>query len=140
MNNLKKHIKDGIIDELRVEGNSMYPTIKNNQNIKILPKENELVPGKLYIFNYRSKIIIHRLLKKQNNNCIFIGDNTSNIHHIKNDEILGMAKIQENRYFVLSVMLLNSFFYNKRTDSFIMNRIRTKIIRLIYLFTHWGKI
>lgn len=136
---LHQHIREGFVTELKVEGSSMFPTIQQSQNVKIQPLETCLKINGIYLYNFRYKIIVHRLLKIDGNNCIFIGDNTSTIHHIRKDEILAKAQLDENRKYDQFVLLINRIFFNEKRNNILLNSIRTKLIRLSYLFTHWGK-
>lgn len=133
------HIKNGVISKLTTNGNSMFPTILNNETVEISPISSTLSPGKLYLFNYRSNIIIHRLLKFDETNCIFIGDNTSTIHKVSIKDVIGKAEKIENWVYNIVVRTLNKILVTKSYEAIRLNFLRIKLIRLAFLITHRGK-
>lgn len=75
--------------DLRVFGDSMFPSIKNGDNITItkLPSYslNDIV-----VFQYKLEgLIVHRIIKIEENTYYCKGDNATRIETINKEHILG---------------------------------------------------
>ena len=68
--------------ELYVSGNSMNPFIQEGDKITII-QELMYYPGDILVFVYKSKnILVHRLLKRENNIYFCKGDNSFRLEDI----------------------------------------------------------
>lgn len=75
--------------ELYVSGNSMNPFIQEGDKITII-QELMYYPGDILVFVYKSKnILVHRLLKRENNIYFCKGDNSFRLEDIKENQIIG---------------------------------------------------
>ena len=60
---------------VRVQGRSMYPTLRNGTRIEVYPVAyDELKPGDLIVFTDGRGIICHRLIRKSHRLCYLKGD------------------------------------------------------------------
>jgi hypothetical protein len=88
---------------LKIRGNSMLPFFKKDQIIYILPVKI-LFPGKCYLFRYKNKNVLHRLVKvNKNQNCWFIGDNSNHFENVEDKFVIGAVQCKQ-------VFLLKYFF------------------------------
>jgi len=70
-------LKNGVTAKFKVTGSSMLPTIRNNDVVSISPyKENNPKVGEVVALLDRanSRIVIHRIIKKQENMFLLKGD------------------------------------------------------------------
>ncbi len=60
---------------VRVQGRSMYPTLRNGMQIEVQPVAyDELAPGDLLVFTDGRALVCHRLLRKTARVCYCKGD------------------------------------------------------------------
>ncbi len=94
--------------EMRVSGQSMYPTLKNQQSVTV-KKSFKLEQGAIYLYlDHENKITIHRLIDDQK--MIFKGDNSLVFESIEKDQIIGMVVTPNTSFpsFSASLSKLNS--------------------------------
>lgn len=102
---LKIYAKHAAPFELRVSGNSMFPILKDGTTITVYRKESYQV-GDILVFLYKNEtVIVHRLLKIQNERYFCKGDNSFRIEDISFDQIIGAIKLDND---------------NNKTDEFIV--------------------
>lgn len=88
---LQKILKRNSTANIKINGISMQPTLKDGDivTIKTFP---DYLPGDIVIFPYHSqRLIIHRFLFIQNNYCYCKGDNALATEIIPVDNIIGKA-------------------------------------------------
>lgn len=87
-----------ITKQLPAEGRSMYPLIKQGDNIpiKFIKPENAEV-GDIIAFRRDNATIVHRLIKKTDSGFIEKGDNQIRGQFINANAIFGRAEIKRNR-------------------------------------------
>lgn len=73
-----------------VQGNSMLPELRQDDIVSIT--SDEIIVGDILVFEYNTKIIIHRLLKVIRNNFLCKGDNSFSIECINKSQIIGKVK------------------------------------------------
>lgn len=121
----------------KIKGNSMFPLLKNNDTIRIKPLKEEPKVGNCYVFQYHSDLYIHRLLRRENNQYTFLGDNTDNYHTVPRESIKGVPCISENKTIRWIINIINKYFIKKR-NSFFNTYLRIKIIHIIFLLFNGG--
>ena len=82
--------------ELKVEGISMMPVICPGDTVTI--KENEkYYRGDIIVYAYKKILLVHRILKIENDLILCKGDNSFRIEDITTDQIIGkVIKIKGN--------------------------------------------
>ena len=107
---------------IKVNGNSMQPTINNNDIITIKKQENYYI-GDILVFLYKdAELLAHRLLKIDKN-YYCKGDNSFRLEDIKEDQILGKV-VQINKtdispwydWQILFSYTINKIFHQYRYD------------------------
>ena len=83
--NLLLRNKESIV--ITVEGNSMEPTLRNNDLITV-SKEKEYGLGDILVFIYKSQLLVHRMVRK---GAFYFckGDNSFRIEDITQESIVG---------------------------------------------------
>ena len=88
---LLTHIKSNSTIDVQVEGTSMEPTMVSGDIVSIQPQDVYL-PGDIIVFTYKNDcLLIHRLLKIENDRYFCKGDNSFRLEDISVDQILGKA-------------------------------------------------
>jgi len=92
--NIYLNFKGGALD---FKGNSMEPTLKEGQKVKVEPVKLEaLMSGDIIVFSRGDILVCHRILGrvKRGEKMYFYekGDNSKSIGVISEDEIIGRAK------------------------------------------------
>lgn len=74
--------------QLTVSGNSMFPTLREGDQIDIVPQKEYCI-GDILVFIYKdNSIVAHRLLK-QNEKLYCKGDNSFLLEHVNRTNVLG---------------------------------------------------
>jgi signal peptidase I len=96
-----------------VKSNSMYPTIKKNEVVfvRMLEQGEKLKKGMICVFAMNGILAVHRLVKIENNNATFCGDNVVRQERINLKNILGICIIKEKKIKTNSITLLNIIAY-----------------------------
>ncbi len=75
----------GLIDnkqkvKIRVKGNSMFPFLRHEKDMAILtyPSPEKLTSGKIVMFQYQGRQILHRIIHKKDDIYYIRGDNSLN--------------------------------------------------------------
>ena len=120
---------------LRIHGRSMEPAIRKDQIIRIR-KSSTLLPGKCYLFPYRGRLIIHRLIHSTAKAAYFIGDRNHWIETVPPAEIIGQFTDPCTSFYRWSITILNYIFLALyRFDSpikFLVSAVRLKSIDALY--------
>ena len=66
----------GKIDAIRVHGDSMYPTIKENDIIFVATNRREIQDNRIYVIRYCDEIRVKRLFKRRGEKFLVRSDNT----------------------------------------------------------------
>lgn len=87
---------------LTVGGNSMYPTLLDNDVIRIESKSQYFL-GEILCFSYSSnkEILVHRLIRIDTNNNKYLckGDNSLRVEHVAKECILGSVVLKNGSPF-----------------------------------------
>ncbi|MDR1056227.1 MAG: S24/S26 family peptidase [Prevotellaceae bacterium] len=69
-------LSDGQSVQLRVKGGSMRPYLRNEKDIVVLSPFNpfKLKKGRIVLFKYRNRYLLHRIVKCENNRFMIQGD------------------------------------------------------------------
>lgn len=84
----KKMIASGRTFEISVSGNSMEPMIQDGDTIAIKHVPNYEV-GDVVVFVYDHNILVHRILKIENDNIFCKGDNSFRLEQVPLNEVMG---------------------------------------------------
>ena len=82
--------------DISVEGISMFPSILNNDKVKIQRFDTYKV-NDIILFSYKNSIRLHRILKIENNTYFCKGDNSFLLEDIHHEQIIGKAIVNYNR-------------------------------------------
>ena len=92
----EEELKQGKSVKILADGASMYPFIHGGKDIaEVYPlKENEdLKRWNVYLFKKNGKYIIHRLIKKEPNYLLMMGDGNRGIYEkIRENDVLGILR------------------------------------------------
>lgn len=98
-----KLLQTGTAVTLVVKGNSMYPFLHDNIDsvtLKALNSE-DLKPGRIVLFCYHDKFLLHRIIKIEETNYYLRGDNNWSFHleTCKKEDIQGVViRVRRNGY------------------------------------------
>ncbi len=73
---IDKKIKSTKIDAIRVHGDSMYPTIKENDVIFVATNMREVYDNKIYVIRYGDEIRVKRIFKRRGEKILLRSDNS----------------------------------------------------------------
>lgn len=79
--------KNGTAD-IRVIGVSMEPQLFEGDSIKVCACDT-YAPSDILVYFYQGKLLVHRLLKKENGICYCKGDNALRLEDVPQSEVLG---------------------------------------------------
>jgi hypothetical protein len=90
---------------LPVQGNSMYPVLKEGQTVSIekLDARTKLRPGEVYAFKSGGDLVAHRFVKMSAGRAVFAGDNRAFPEAVERHDIVGHCEVR--RIAVLSSVL-----------------------------------
>ena len=81
---------------LQVEGNSMWPVIASGQTVHFQRRESYKV-GDIALFLYKkTELIVHRILKIEDDIYYCKGDNSLRIEDVNSHSIFGIAMLEED--------------------------------------------
>ena len=86
----KTIIKNNSFIYIHEIGNSMFPLLNENMQLKILKKET-YEKGDLVLYSNGSRLILHRIIEINTTACKVKGDNTLSSEVIRTTRILGYA-------------------------------------------------
>jgi len=91
--------KSARIDAIKVHGDSMHPTIKEDDIIFIIKNVQDVIDNKIYVIRYGEDIRVKRLFKRMNNNVLLRSDN--NIYpdeevNLENDDVQVLGQVIYN--------------------------------------------
>lgn len=72
---INKRVNTGKIDAIRVHGDSMTPTIKDNDIIFIATNMTEVYDNKIYVIRYGDEIRVKRIFKRRGEKILLRSDN-----------------------------------------------------------------
>ena len=73
---IDRKISVGKIDAIKVHGDSMHPTIKENDIIFVATNMREVYDNKIYVIRYDEEIRVKRLFKRRGEKVLLRSDNT----------------------------------------------------------------
>lgn len=86
---LKKNIDNNGSVNIKVDGTSMYPTLKKGDIISVISQDKYNV-GEIVVNNFNDEgILVHRILKSQKDEYYCKGDNAFRLEHINKKDIVG---------------------------------------------------
>lgn len=86
---LKKSIDNNGSVNIKVDGISMYPTLKKGDIVSVSNQDKYNV-GEIVVYNfYDEGVLVHRILKSQNDEYYCKGDNAYRLEHINKKDIIG---------------------------------------------------
>ncbi len=133
MNNKYKAITDFLfttpMPTLKICSNSMQPLLTEGQQISILPLRRPLTCGKCYIFVYKGKLFVHRLIRTMNSKAVFIADSAQKNEVVPIDAIIAEPVLYQKRISIFIVRMLNYFFYFFIKKFPFLARLRVKTVR-----------
>jgi RNase P subunit RPR2 len=136
MNKQYKAIADFLfadpVPTLQVYSNSMQPLLAAGQQIKILPLRKPLTCGKCYIFIYKGKLLIHRLMKVINDTAVFIADSAQKKEEVPIDAVIAEPALKQRRMIISVIGLLNQVSYTLIKVFPGFAKVRIKIVRGIF--------
>ncbi len=116
--------------ELTVNGESMLPTLKPGDAVKVC-KKTEYIVGDVLVFNYKDEgLLVHRLLKIADGRYCCKGDNSFRLEDVDFSAIMGCVALTEDKLnteeFISASYKINRIFrkngYNaeltKQTDEY----------------------
>ncbi len=92
-------LQSGGTVKIKAQGDSMYPTIKENSDVLTLVKPSEEIKvNDIALFiRKNSKAVLHRVVEVKNDSVILRGDNQWTTEKIKKSEILAvLQKVERN--------------------------------------------
>lgn len=111
-----------------VEGSSMYPMLKDKQDVIVLePKPEKINKYDVVLIRKNNKLVLHRIVKVYKNGYLFVGDNAYYKEIIKDEQIIA---------------ILTQFYKNGQTEPTLVTdkkykryaffRVKTYYIRLFF--------
>lgn len=100
---IEQELRMGHTAVLRVRGGSMYPFLRDNRDLVTLRAfavEGDAV-GKIVLFRYEDRYLLHRVIKKESTNYYLRGDNNWSFHleTCREEDIRGIVvKVKRNGY------------------------------------------
>lgn len=73
---IDKKLSVGKIDAIKVHGDSMHPTIKENDIIFVATNMREVYDNKIYVIRYDEEIRVKRIFKRRGEKVLLRSDNT----------------------------------------------------------------
>jgi phage repressor protein C with HTH and peptisase S24 domain len=73
---IDKKLSVGKIDAIKVHGDSMHPTIKENDIIFVATNMREVYDNKIYVIRYEEEIRVKRIFKRRGEKVLLRSDNT----------------------------------------------------------------
>jgi len=142
---VKELIDNKHLVKIRVKGNSMFPFLRHDRDIVTLkyPQVEDLSPGRIVMFWYRGRQILHRIVFQKDNLYYIRGDNSRNyiLEYAGYEDIIGVVTslqrgdkmiLCDNRWWkLLSFLWIKTyrprvFFYRARNFAV---RILKKLVR-----------
>ncbi len=97
--------------KIRLEGNSMFPTLTNGQVVSVYPIVDDINNSDIVLFIRKEMLILHRVIKQYNNRIILKGDNEDEINVVSRDNIIARysnCEITDNSNKVIKTVCDNS--------------------------------
>jgi hypothetical protein len=118
-------------NHVRVVGYSMWPSIKNNQKVKISYQIAVLKPGCCYAFFNKNRTIVHRFVHLKKDKAIFIGDRSNSCEEINPDCVIGKVVIQQGALIIWIIAAINFIFINFHIPFKTGNILRIALIEVL---------
>ena len=129
-----------------VTGNSMYPSILQNDKVFISRKDDYDV-GTILVYAYRSEqYLIHRLLRCINNRYYCKGDNSFRLEDVGKQDILGQVEfILRNNHIIIPKYVTPEFIQHSfkiglefLSNGFNREKIQNSDIYIKYKYLYFG--
>ena len=86
---MKSRLSQGLTVTIAFGGNSMLPTIDGSRDlVELAETKGELHCGEVYLFLYRGRCVVHRLLRINGDEYVFRGDNNRYTEKVGRDAVL----------------------------------------------------
>jgi hypothetical protein len=116
-------------NEVRVEGTSMWPSIRNNQIVKIACAKTQLRPGACYVFLSHNRLVAHRFVTLKDDKAIFLGDRSLSIETIPVDCVFGEVVLRQHAFIRRMISIVNLIFFH-----FFLSFKKVKMVRMAFIF------
>lgn len=88
-------LQEGKVVTFTVKGNSMYPFLRNGRDLVKMkkPESDEMTSGRIVLFRYEGRYLLHRIIKKKGAGYYLRGDNNWSFHleACREEDIRGMV-------------------------------------------------
>jgi hypothetical protein len=120
----------------RAEGNSMLPFISDGQSVLISPEIGRLRRGMCYFFFLENRFILHRLVRTQKANALFMGDNSDSIEIVPLSGIAARLDYSQPVLGRIIITLINDGYYISAGifPRRFSGRIRKRLIKITAFF------
>ena len=86
---LKERLAQGIVVTIAFGGNSMLPLIDgHNDLVRLAPLDGEVHRGEVYLFVYKGRCVVHRLVCIKGDTLVFRGDNSRGEERVGRGDVL----------------------------------------------------
>lgn len=86
-------LQEGKEVKIRLVGNSMYPFLYGERDILTLSpiSDHMIKPGEIVLFKYHQVYLLHRIIRRQQNEVMLCGDRNSHLYEVVNlEQIIGI--------------------------------------------------
>lgn len=116
-------------------GSSMAPNLPTGQRV-YGRHVSSLIPGNCYFFLYKSRILLHRLVRREGDEIFLMGDNSGSIERVHISDIIAelawpSAETGNTCVGILNYLAYKGFFLLPPYMFSLLMRIRTRLIGVI---------
>ncbi len=133
---LKEFYSETQNNSIKIKGRSMEPALKNDESAQVCQASDPLLkPGRCFLFRFKGKLFIHRMVRLFEHYSIFMGDNSIYCEIVPRSQIIGIVRPNKALYWKeLYISFINFVFYpmliiHKR--SLRIKKIRVKLITFL---------
>jgi hypothetical protein len=126
---------------LRIQGTSMWPSLKNEQLVDISYSVPHLKPGMCYAFLFKKQLWVHRFVTMNNGMAVFIGDRSKSVETVPLDCVLGEVDMRHNSFVLWMINAINRVYFRFCNSFKKLKSLRIALIFLLTIGVHYvGKI
>lgn len=107
-------------------GNSMWPMLRNRKDqFVIIPITEEIEPGEVALFQQKGKLILHRVINRNESEYTLRGDNCVSCEHTPREAIIGKLKgfYRGNSYFDCTQSVMYRLYCRTIKTHYLANKI-----------------
>ena len=118
-----------------VVGRSMQPILRHGQTITLIPHEQTLISGHIYVFLCYGKLLMHRLVIHEKNVAVFMGDHSVRVEKVDCSAIVAKLECSYNKFLLTLINLMNKICFAVSGRKFMYALLQKIRIRCIAFLT-----